>query len=140
MTTATNPYPHLPFPAGAIKARWEDPGTPNAYRYFEGRRWVVDRRDDRASSEEIEVYVAGTQAPDVTVAREVVVHELHADDAITPTQARQLARALIAAADEVDELTGLTRQVSKWDTPASRPNLFIKTTGALQDTVAMTKV
>ena len=43
--------------------------------------------------------------PGGTVEREIVVHQLHVDDPITPQQARQLARALIAAADEVGELT-----------------------------------
>jgi hypothetical protein len=33
------------------------------------------------------------------------VHRLHADDPINPAQARQLARALIAAADEYETLT-----------------------------------
>jgi truncated hemoglobin YjbI len=47
----------------------------------------------------------GTQKPDGTIdERHVVVHELHADNPITAAQARQVARALIAAADEVDAL------------------------------------
>jgi hypothetical protein len=48
------------------------------------------------------VYIAGTQELDGTVEREIVVHQLHADDPIMPQQARQLASALVAAADEID--------------------------------------
>jgi hypothetical protein len=51
------------------------------------------------------VYIAGTQKLDGTVKRGIVVHQLHADDPMTPQQARQLARALIAAADDVDRWT-----------------------------------
>lgn len=96
----TNRYPHLPSPAGAVKAEWQDLGTPNAFRYFEGRRWTIDRRDDVPSSEDIEVYVAGVQELDGTVKREVVVNKLHADFPITAAQALQLGRTLIAAAGE----------------------------------------
>jgi hypothetical protein len=39
------------------------------------------------------------------VEREIVVHQVHADGPVTPRQARQVARTLIAAADEVGELT-----------------------------------
>jgi len=47
--------------------------------------------------------MAGTQNPDGTLdEHHVVVHQLHADDPITAAQARQLARVLIAVADEVD--------------------------------------
>jgi 2-polyprenyl-3-methyl-5-hydroxy-6-metoxy-1,4-benzoquinol methylase len=39
------------------------------------------------------------------VAVDPVVHQLHADSPINAAQARQLARALVAAADEVDGLS-----------------------------------
>ena len=51
------------------------------------------------------MYIAGTQELDGTVKREIVVHQLGAADPITPQQARQLARVLAAAADEINELT-----------------------------------
>ena len=78
---------------------------PGAFHYFEGSRWVVDRREDLPTSRDVEVYIRGTQDPDGMVEREIVVHQLHADSPITPRQARQVARRLIAAADEVGELT-----------------------------------
>jgi hypothetical protein len=104
MTTATptNPFPQVPYPGGAVKADpWEDLSS-SPFRYFEGSRWVVDRREDLPSSRDIDVYIAGIQAPDGTIEREVVVNQCHADDPMTPRQARQLARALIAAVAEVD--------------------------------------
>ncbi len=75
-TTTSDPYPQVPSPAGS--------------------RWVVDRREDLPSSQDIEVYIRGTQDPDGTVEREIVVNQLHAEDPITPQQARQLAGALTA--------------------------------------------
>jgi hypothetical protein len=101
-TTPTTPFPQVPFPGGAVKADWHDLHSPNAFRYFEGSRWAVDRREDLPSSEDIDVYIRGTQELDGTVHREIVVHQLHSDDPITPGQARQLARALIAAVAEID--------------------------------------
>ena len=50
------------------------------------------------------VYVDGIQRGDGTVEGDVVVHELRCDDPITPAQARQIARALVAAADIVDRM------------------------------------
>ena len=51
-------------------------------------------------------FVAGTQYADGSIAPEVVVHELHADEPIkSSATARQLARALMAAADDFDRLT-----------------------------------
>jgi hypothetical protein len=100
--TPTDPFPQVPFPAGAVKADWQDLGSPNAFRYFEGEHRVVDRREDLPSSQDVLVYIAGTQALDGTVEREIVVHQLHADHPITPQQARQVARALVAAADDID--------------------------------------
>jgi len=37
-TPAANPFPEVPSPAGAVKADWQDLGSPNAFRYFEGSR------------------------------------------------------------------------------------------------------
>jgi hypothetical protein len=93
-TTQTDPYPDLPIPAGAVEAEWQDPGTPKAFRYFEGKHWTVFREHSR----DIEVYVAGIQELDGSVKREIVVHETHADEPLTPGEALQLARALSGAA------------------------------------------
>jgi hypothetical protein len=101
-TTTTNP--DFAFPAGAIKVDdWMDTGTPaSPFRYFEGTRWLVDRNN---RDEDIDLYIAGIQHTDGSVSREIVVHELHADEPMTIEQARQLAQALtelVAEAETVD--------------------------------------
>ncbi len=93
-------------PAGAdVVYGWHDADTASAARYFEGAHRAIERRTDRNQDDDIEVYVAGLQRPDGVVEREIVVHQLHADYPITAGQARQLARALMAAADELDRMT-----------------------------------
>jgi hypothetical protein len=107
MTNTTTPTPDLPMPLGAVMAEWQDLEFPGSeFRYFEGRRWVIDQdRNAQFVTPAVEVNMAGTQQPDGTIdERYVHVHQLHSDDAITAAQARQLARALIAAADQVDTL------------------------------------
>ena len=48
--TAAQTSPHsIPLPADAVRAQWQDLGTPAAFRYFEGSRWTVDRRADLSS-------------------------------------------------------------------------------------------
>ena len=63
--TAAQTSPHsIPLTADAVRAQWQDLGTPAAFRYFEGSRWTVDRRADLSSSKDIEVYVVGIQELD----------------------------------------------------------------------------
>lgn len=105
MTTATNPLPSVPCPAGAgIVDEWLDAGTPHTYRTWHGvhRTIPADDPGNRPWSDDIEVYVHGTQTADGEVTRHISVDQLHADNPITAVQARGLARALIAAADEVE--------------------------------------
>jgi hypothetical protein len=84
MTSTTTPSPDVPLPPGAVMAEWQDLEYPGfEFRHFEGRRWVIDR--DRTgqlvSSDDVEVYMRGTQKPDGTIdERHVVVHQLHSDD------------------------------------------------------------
>ena len=74
MNTTTDPFAHVPFPAGAIRVyEWADPVTPDASRYFLGDQWVIERRN---RDDDVEVYVAGLQYADGSVAREIVVHQL----------------------------------------------------------------
>jgi len=105
--TTTTPTPDVPLPPGVVEAYWQDLNySGSAFRYFKGRRRVIDHhRDVRFVTPAVEVHMAGTQDPDGTIdERYVVVHQLHADYPITAAQARQLARVLIAVADEVDRL------------------------------------
>ena len=55
---------NVPFPSGAcIVDDWFDAGTPHAGHYFEGRRWIIKRRQDRNRDRNIDVYVSGVQHP-----------------------------------------------------------------------------
>ncbi|ABK68025.1 hypothetical protein [Mycobacterium avium] len=53
------------------------------------------------------MYVRGWQRLNGSIEREIVVHELHADHGLTIQHARQVARALIAAADEAEAAAAL---------------------------------
>ena len=81
---------------------WLATETQTPFRYWEAPRRVIDRvgRDD------VDVYVAVLQRVDRSIEPEIVVHQLHADEPIkSAAAARQLALALIEAADELDSLT-----------------------------------
>ena len=83
----------VPFPTGAHHVQaWED-----GSRYFETPRSVVPIR-----GEEVAVFTAGSQHADGRITREICVNQLHPDNPITVAQARQIARALMAAADAVE--------------------------------------
>jgi hypothetical protein len=95
---------NVPLPAGAEKVYdWHDVGTDDEGRFFCGRSWVIEgagwHRHD------IRVFIQGIQRPTGEVERVIAVGELHPDIPITAAQARQLGRALIAAADEMDSLS-----------------------------------
>lgn len=51
---------------------------------------------------DVAVFVAGFQHADGSCARQIVVGQLHTDEPITASQARQVARALMSAADAVE--------------------------------------
>ena len=51
------------------------------------------------------VYVDGLQYADGRVDREIRVCQLHTDNPLTPSDARRLADALIAAADAVETVS-----------------------------------
>lgn len=86
-----NTPPNLPAPADAIRAGdWEDlDGSGNWQRHFTGTR----HHDN--------VRIIGLQTADGTATRCVGVH---VDDVLTPTVARELAGALLAAATDADQL------------------------------------
>ena len=85
-------FAHLPAPAGALNV---------SALFLEGMRcWSGARRDAAGGNW---AGIVGAQYADGRVKREIVVHLRNAD-ALTPQQARELAAALIAAADEADEM------------------------------------
>jgi hypothetical protein len=94
MTVTTNPYPDAPIPAGATRVYdWYDLDTEPA-RYFAGPRRVIARHKRNHTL----VLVDGTQWADGRIERIISLD----DDNLTVDQARQLAAALLEAADEVD--------------------------------------
>jgi len=97
-TTAT---PNVPIPAGVSwVANWADLGTDTPTRYFETVRAVIP-----CTHGDVAVYVCGIQHADGTVPPEIVVKQMDEGAPVTAAQARQIARALIAAADAADELS-----------------------------------
>ncbi len=89
---------HIPPPIGATDTHiWSDDGEVVS-RTFYGRQWRV--------ADSI-VLIVGTQYGDGSVARQVEVHAAESSDGeLTAAQARELAAALLAAADELDRLNG----------------------------------
>ncbi len=54
------------------------------------------------TTHDVAIFTAGFQHGDGTITREICVNQLHAGIPITPAQARQIARALMAAADAIE--------------------------------------
>ena len=110
MTTTTDNLANVPFPAGATQVHdWYDPDgrigepapvefRPDVRRSFQGSSWVVERPDQ---DRDVHVLIDGEQLADGRVAERVITLD---DDSLTPQLARQLAAALIAAADEADQM------------------------------------
>jgi hypothetical protein len=103
MHDTANPYPNVPFPAGAVKVHdWHDTqyGIDHAGRYFRGFTRVVERDTD----EDISVLVEGMQRPDGRSVRGITLvdGDTEAIPSLTPGLARQIAAALVAAADAVE--------------------------------------
>lgn len=92
--------PDLAPPSGATCVdEWESIGA--AFRVFDGPEWRINRVADHGRCADIVVSVIGRQYADGHAEREIIIDA--ADTAvITPTEARKLGRALIAAADAAD--------------------------------------
>jgi hypothetical protein len=100
MLAMTNP--DIPIPAGAVEVDdWVSEGDVR-FRYFVGRSWIVRRGAPSVPElDYFEVMTDGTQHADGRVER-----VLRLDDGrITVEEARELAAALTAAADEVEMLS-----------------------------------
>ena len=89
---------NIPVPPGAVADSWEVKTTGGVNRRLE---W----HSDYSSVEGVEVAIDGTQESNGDYARSVTVYS---DDSVrlSATEARALAAALVAAADEFDRLTG----------------------------------
>ena len=88
----TTMFGHLPTPACTqFLNHFQDEGTGSFSRRFDGTVWDID---------DIRVEVIGVQHDDGTVERAVYVN----GEELTAGQTRELATALIAAANEADQL------------------------------------
>jgi hypothetical protein len=106
--TTTDPYPNVPHPAGAARVcEWDDlqAGLEHASRYFAGSSWVIERD---GLDKDISVEIYGTQGTAGDVTRHIIVidDDREALNVSTSDHARQFGRALIAAADEVEQMNG----------------------------------
>jgi hypothetical protein len=102
-----NHLAQIPDPAGAVhidKWRADDNGE-GFFRYFAGSSWVVERTEQHADAA---VVIGGLQHADGTVSRSIWCGAAQ----LTTSEARQLARALIAAADEAERFNDNDRPQS----------------------------
>jgi hypothetical protein len=75
-------------------------GIEDARRYFHGSARVVERDDN-----DVIVQIDGTQGADGDVTRRIMIYDGNTEAVeLSGEHARQLARALIAAADEVEQM------------------------------------
>lgn len=97
-------YRHVPIPAGANRVgawqQWDEDGS-------HSRLWFGFSQSVSISSGVFSAAVTGTQWSDGRLTRGVVLHG--DDDSMTANEARQLAGALVAAADELDALNSEAR-------------------------------
>ena len=92
-----DPNPNVPSPVGAVEVYdWD---LPEASRYWVGTKRIIDIGQ---RADEIVVAIDGLQHADGRVERFVNVDQMHPDYPITPQQAREVAAALAAAADELE--------------------------------------
>jgi hypothetical protein len=104
MTTTTD-LANVPHPAGATHvADWYDMqfGIDHVSRYFTGSSRVVERNDQ---ARDVIVQIDGTQGADGDATRRILIFDGNTEVLqLSGDHARQLARALIAAADEIEQM------------------------------------
>jgi hypothetical protein len=100
-TTNTTDLVNVPHPASATRVcEWND----DARRYFTGSSWFVDR--DGPIDHDITVEIYGSQGTAGDVTRHIMVTEGNYErmELSSSDHAREFGRALIAAADEWDQM------------------------------------
>jgi hypothetical protein len=95
---ATGADPAAPSGATCVD-EWESIGA--AFRVFDGPEWSIKQVGNQGRCADIVVSVIGRQYADGHAEREIIIDGAHTP-VITPTEARKLGRALIAAADAAD--------------------------------------
>jgi hypothetical protein len=115
-TISTEDLANVPHPSGATFVDEWDNLPPDANRYWYGtsRRVVLGKGLGARLSyrRDVQVRIAGSQHTDGQVVRYVEVEDVDpdsgratTDDPITSAEARAWAEALLAAADEIDQMT-----------------------------------
>lgn len=90
-------------PAGAVIVdEWCDALTPYAYRVFHVHTWTIPVT--YSAGDGVDVTIQGTQKANGKVDEHGIRVTGGPHDLITPEEARGLAAALVAAADEIDSL------------------------------------
>jgi hypothetical protein len=97
-------FAHLPTPAGARKVfHWEDDGTGHWSRRFTGTERAVELPSDSRFRNKADVDIEGVQHADGSIERAVYVNANGVE--LTAAAAQDLGESLIAAADELDQLS-----------------------------------
>ena len=109
-TTTTTDLANVPHPAGATHvAEWDGLEFDGPRRYFRGSSRAVKRDGDIDEDIVVEIYGSQGTAGDVT--RHIMVCEGNREflELSSSDHAREFGRALLAAADEWDQLDGYDR-------------------------------
>jgi len=103
--TATTKLANVPHPAGATDVSEWDTAYETPGRYFTGKKWPLSRR-------EAEVLICGFQRVDGRDERFVNLMDRGTEllTELTADEAREIGLALIAAADEVDQVNSFDRE------------------------------
>ena len=105
-TTTTNPYPDVPLPNGAM------PGSGDWW-YFNNEFRAVHGQERKISGTDVWVQASAIQLPDGSLddadgpsgSTPGISVQSHWEDNLSSSQARQLAAAILASADELDGWT-----------------------------------
>jgi hypothetical protein len=109
-TVTAEDLANVPHPGGATYVGdWDSDPNPHASRYWQGASRTVSL-GQMSRRRDVQVTIAGTQHADGHSERYLEVEEVHpdlgviTDEPITPAEARAWAVALIAAADDADQM------------------------------------
>jgi hypothetical protein len=111
-TETTNPYPDVRGPAGAVWVdEWEQPGTPDSWRIFDGSGRVIvgapEPLSPGNSDRDIRLFIGGIQNAGGAVHRNIVPPDLHPDRPISLGQAAELGLAFLELVNEAQKMAKL---------------------------------
>ncbi|MEB4207995.1 hypothetical protein [Mycobacterium sp. 94-17] len=92
--------PNVAPPAQAIRVgEWDD--IAGGFRVFDGPKWRIKHTTDRGRGTETVISVVGLQHANGNTLREIII-DCPGTPIVTPAEARDLARAINAAADSAE--------------------------------------